>query len=1073
MRKFLPYIFILSLVTQFLAPFSVARNFTVVKQYASAEREKKEDQGWTDTGYRTSFPNSKIEFKSSSYNATTGNSTLKIAVTVDTGLPESGDAYWHWIRMKGNFSGFSDESLILFVKEKDTNNVGYLLVGEEFFGEDINKRETSEKDKQLSVKKTSHISIEDLQPYPLSPSQSLTKIKPGSNYAIYLYYQAYYEAGKELEGDNFLGSLINLKNYKEIYYKLGTEIQVATAGPLKPDLTNEDAEDEGSIRGASRSMLPECSISPFSFSLGGCLAQGAYILFFQPTSWFFSLTGKLLDVSLMYSVSDTSYRSAFIADSWKTVRDICNIFFIFVLLFVAFKMILSMEDAKTKSLIVNVVIVGLIMNFSMFFAQVVIDASNIMARVFYNPKTMIIEKKGASPTDNGLGEYSEIKISEALVDGFDPAKIIMNVETVSQIGADTGRTKDDDEDGISWPTFLLISLLSTFVNITGIFVFLSLAIFLIARVVSLWLIIIFSPIAMLSYALPENIRKSLKDYGADGWWSKLISVSFMAPVLVFFLYIVLLFASKGLGIFEVLSGKATGLNYVITIALPFMIIVLLLKEAKSRAGEMSDKIGQEVAGSISKFGGMAAGVALGAATGGAAMLAKNTIGKYGSKIADSEYLQNKAANGGLVSGFIAKKAIGTGNALNKSSFDFRNTGVANSIGNKLKKETGIQLSGGPAMFSSKLGYGDRQKEKVKETEKEMEMFKMSDAEAVRQNKKASDWKKEYEKDLYEKMEQERKDVIARGGRWTAEEEKDFKDNHKTAYETANKKVKTADEIYRERVKDYHNKTKDGFLNNITNSKDTQTLIDKKMQDLSKDPDAPKPVTAKENYEANKKIDNFTKQQEDIERTAADTISKLEDRNNAIQDQILNTETEIQEGLNDTLGEMNALGMTVTNTQDVTKPENIREFKERQKTKNENLARTIQNTEFKMASQRNELQLLQAEIMKLEIKQRSGGLSAEETASLQGLTTMKTTKEGEINATQSDLITHNEEKAKIKESLDLLNSIIEKQTKVGDLKREKGMNEARIEKEKENKEFRKKSLQDKIDDATEIANKYRP
>ena len=57
--------------------------------------------------------------------------------------------------------------------------------------------------------------------------------------------------------------------------------------------------------------------------------------------------------------------------------------FILVLLYVAIQTILGLSH-ETKTVIINVIIMALLINFSMFFTKVVIDSSNILALVFYN-----------------------------------------------------------------------------------------------------------------------------------------------------------------------------------------------------------------------------------------------------------------------------------------------------------------------------------------------------------------------------------------------------------------------------------------------------------------------------------------------------------------------------------------------------------------------------------------------------------------------------------------------------------------------------------------------------------------
>ena len=64
------------------------------------------------------------------------------------------------------------------------------------------------------------------------------------------------------------------------------------------------------------------------------------------------------------------------------------------MLYIAISTILNLHGFNTKSTIINVIVIGLFINFSLFATQVIIDSSNIMARVFYNSDAIKITEKG-------------------------------------------------------------------------------------------------------------------------------------------------------------------------------------------------------------------------------------------------------------------------------------------------------------------------------------------------------------------------------------------------------------------------------------------------------------------------------------------------------------------------------------------------------------------------------------------------------------------------------------------------------------------------------------------------------
>jgi hypothetical protein len=478
------------------------------------------------------------------------------------------------------------------------------------------------------------------------------------------------------------------------------------------------------------SVMPACSIVPIwgDGTLAGCAAQLLYYVLFVPTSFVFALTGKFFDFTFQYSVTDTSYRSAFVVQGWGIVRDFCNIFFIFVLLYVAFATILNLHGFKTKEMIVNVVVIGILINFSMFAAELIIDASNILARVFYNSDAIkITVQPGAStsnPNDqknlgNGVtnilstpGPNGEIQLSAAIVNKINPQNLIINSNQVGTIPDKGQVTKtQDDQNNLGVGTFILITLLATAVNLVGIVVFLSVGLIFVARVIGLWFCMILAPLAFFSYTVPS--MQSVDLIGWKKWWPELLNLSFLAPIFIFFLYLILKFLDTGLSLIS--SNHTDGLTFVISIVIPFVFIMVLLMKAKGLAKKFSGEMGQAITGGIAAVG----GVALGAATGGAAFLGRGTIGRIANKVDKSDWLNNAAAGktGNAFTQRLAKFGKKATTKTASSSFDVRQT----AAGNAFSKEMGMNLNAkglGALGLDTKAGLGGYKGVKAREVEKE-------------------------------------------------------------------------------------------------------------------------------------------------------------------------------------------------------------------------------------------------------------------------------------------------------------------------------------------------------------------
>jgi hypothetical protein len=394
-------------------------------------------------------------------------------------------------------------------------------------------------------------------------------------------------------------------------------------GSLDAALASRRSNDDGP--GYFESL--DCGLS----HIFNCVIAGLLYPVFGLTSKLLELSGKLFDWAFNYSVQDTSYRSAFVVQGWGIVRDFVNMFFIFVLLYVAISTILGVHGFNTKSMIINVVIIGLLINFSLFATQVMIDTSNILARVFYNSGSILIKDINGNAA---VGANGEVSLSAAIVNKFQPQKMLLSSET--------GRPPDLTVSSV----FLILALMIG-VNVVGIIVFLSTGLVFISRVIGLWLACIFVPFAFFSYTVPA--MEGIEMVGWKHWWPDTLKMAFLAPVFIFFMYLILRFLSA-LDIFQA-SIKPDRTSFILGIMIPFIFIMMLLWKAKDIASDMSGTMGKAITSGIAAVGGLALGGA-GLAVG---LAGRQTLG------AVSKYTQNNDARDKALS----KEAIPKGwNKLN-------------------------------------------------------------------------------------------------------------------------------------------------------------------------------------------------------------------------------------------------------------------------------------------------------------------------------------------------------------------------------------------------------------------------
>ncbi len=686
MKKFLPYILILTVILQIFAPFTIGNgvNSNLEIQINKAEAGVVPDSGFNEwntlDGFKNAFNSSELKINATTVHPETSTAYVDIYIKINTGIEEYQDPSSVWQRTDiGSFmtpSVFKDKDFIVHFKETETGKTGYYnLMSNMFPYPYSNMRDDAEM--LVFIKKDLQIGT---AASPLIPVNGLSVLSPGKEYTATLYYQA-------IAGDITISFASNnegedpLSENDPDYFPIKSV--VFTTATVEQGYTGQIGSGETEIgAGKNASIMPGCSILPLdpSGSVMGCVAQGFYYVLFVPTSYIFALAGTFFDFTFHYSIQDSSYRSPFVVEGWGLIRDFCNMFFIFILLYIAFGTILNLNSVKTKEMIINVVIIGLLINFSLFATQVIVDASNILARVFYTSDAIKITqgdnaKNGVTNATPGLkvGPNGEIPLSAAIVNKVNPQNLIINGTSSLGITDKGGQSTDKEgEANLSIASFILITILAAAVNIVGIIVFMSVGLIFVGRVIGLWIAMILSPFVFFSYTVPS--LQDMEMVGWKKWWPETIKLAFLAPVFIFFMYIIIAFLETGLSLIK--SNKGTdGLTFVISIVVPFIFIMVLLMKAKDIAKKMSGTMGSMITDGMKKYGGMALGVAGGVALGGASMAMRGTLGRAGSSVANKKWLANAEAKGGF-GGWVAKQTRSAGSAVGKGSMDLRGIKIA-------------------------------------------------------------------------------------------------------------------------------------------------------------------------------------------------------------------------------------------------------------------------------------------------------------------------------------------------------------------------------------------------------------
>ena len=211
--------------------------------------------------------------------------------------------------------------------------------------------------------------------------------------------------------------------------------------------------------------------------------------------------------------------SAAVNIGWVMVRDITNMFFVVILLLVAFGTILGLEQYEWKKMLVKFFFAAILVNFSRTICGLIIDVSQVVAITFVNG----IAATAGGNLINSLNLQGLFKMAQGAAD--DPQSVVNNKEIfASAVGA------------------LVFSAIT--LGMMLVFVFM-----LLARMIMLWVLIVLSPFAFVLSVIPQTEKY------ASQWWSEFGNHVLVGPVTVFFLWLAFAIVGGGTASDDLAKGS--------------------------------------------------------------------------------------------------------------------------------------------------------------------------------------------------------------------------------------------------------------------------------------------------------------------------------------------------------------------------------------------------------------------------------------------------------------------------------------------------------------------------------------
>jgi hypothetical protein len=237
----------------------------------------------------------------------------------------------------------------------------------------------------------------------------------------------------------------------------------------------------------------------------------------MPISGVFWTAGQFFNVCIAIALNSEVFNTKMVVDGWAISRDVANLFFIFILLYIAIATILQLSDYGMKQLLGKIIIIALLVNFSLLITRVIVDSSNILALEFYDS---ISVEGGATSIMAGK---SAKNLSQVFVSGFNPQNLLKS--------KNFGKTVEEGA-GDTLLVVVVSMLLASILVLVAAFVLFAAGILFVIRTVTLWFLMVLAPLAFLAMVLPAT-----RGY-ANQWWDKLFKQAFFAPVFMFLFYLV-------------------------------------------------------------------------------------------------------------------------------------------------------------------------------------------------------------------------------------------------------------------------------------------------------------------------------------------------------------------------------------------------------------------------------------------------------------------------------------------------------------------------------------------------------
>lgn len=460
---------------------------------------------------------------------------------------------------------------------------------------------------------------------------------------------------------------------------------------LPPQLTQSQAIDAvtppNATPGTPGTQAPKdtgkCGVFGSS-SIINCISAGVEWLIkntiLEIAGFFLWLTTSMFNYAVQTGVLDFStWATNALYPLWLIVRQIVSLLVVFIGLYLGFMYILGKDD-KLQRYMPWVVMFALFVNFSYPLVRSAIDISNIISLNIYTSAVGI----------EALDPKSGVSAGSVIV-----SKLGLSGLASSATAGGTGMHGSINSiPGALLAVCYVLYAAYIFFMVTALFVL---------RTAALVFLIVASPLLLIDSIFPmlgekaKLLRKIL--------FEQLV----VAPIFMIMLALTLKFLDvfsgpngpiKTAQFGQGLGGSNDTVVVFFNILMMLIMLWIMLKVTKSSAGSL----GEYATNAMGTVGSFAVGAATGGIAAGSGLLARKGIGGLAAKARDSGWVTRNQDS------FIGKRAYNLSNAVANSTFDIRNTAVAQKASGKMGFSMGM---------GTKMGYDEESKANLEKRKKDL------------------------------------------------------------------------------------------------------------------------------------------------------------------------------------------------------------------------------------------------------------------------------------------------------------------------------------------------------------------